>query len=176
MADTGAFYDPSARRSSRRSNGVLPCHALVAHRVTAKDTAARRRPHSVQADAERRRASCAIIPAPHLVHAALRNILGTHVKQAGSLNAPIACASIFRILRMSMPKSCATIEQQSNDEIRYNCQIETNSPRSKTLWPPGPGLLRRQYPESTSASSPWPTRSPRGFYSKDYAAAPHVTE
>src|SRR5260221_2790165 len=62
----------------------------------------------------------------HLVHAALRNILGTHVKQAGSLNAPDRLRFDFSHFAHVDAEELRDIEQQVNDEIRFNCEIETN--------------------------------------------------
>ena len=60
-----------------------------------------------------------------LVHAALRNILGTHVKQAGSLNAPERLRFDFSHFAPVGQEELKDIEQQVNEEIRLNTQIET---------------------------------------------------
>ena len=78
LADvTGAFY---------------PVAGLVAHRVTAKETLHVGDRITVVADAERRAHIMRNHSGTHLINAALRNALGTHVKQAGSLNSPRAPA------------------------------------------------------------------------------------
>ena len=99
---------------------------LVAHRVTAKDTLRVGDRISVQADAERRARIMRNHSGTHLVHAALRNILGTHVKQAGSLNAPERLRFDFSHFAHVDAEELRDIEQQVNDEIRYNSEIGTN--------------------------------------------------
>ena len=59
------------------------------------------------------------------MHAALRNILGTHVKQAGSLNAPERLRFDFSHFAPVGVEELHDIEQQVNEEIRLNTQIET---------------------------------------------------
>jgi alanyl-tRNA synthetase len=54
----------------------------VAHRVTAKENLHVGDRVAVVADADRRARVMRNHTGTHLVHAALRNILGTHVKQA----------------------------------------------------------------------------------------------
>src|SRR5205085_7541481 len=99
---------------------------LVAHRVTAKDTLRVGDRISVQADAERRARIIRNHSGTHMVHAALRNILGTHVKQAGSLNAPDRLRFDFSHFAHVDSEELRDIEQQVNDEIRLNTQVETN--------------------------------------------------
>ncbi len=128
VADAGAFYDPSGSQVVAEVSGAYyPVARLVAHRVTAKDTLRVGDRISVQADAERRARIMRNHSGTHLVHAALRNILGTHVKQAGSLNAPDRLRFDFSHFAHVDAEELRDIEQQVNDEIRYNCQIETTS-------------------------------------------------
>src|SRR5207245_4056583 len=81
---------------------------------------------TVVADAERRARIIRNHTGTHLVNAALRNILGTHVKQSGSLNAPERLRFDFSHFAHVDAEELRDIEQQVNDEIRLNTQIETN--------------------------------------------------
>ena len=60
------------------------------------------------------------------MHAALRNILGTHVKQAGSLVAPDRLRFDFSHFAAVDPSELAEIEQQVNEEILRNLEISTD--------------------------------------------------
>jgi alanyl-tRNA synthetase len=177
VADTGAFYDPSGSQVVAEVSGAYyPVARLVAHRVTAKDPLRVGDRVSVQADAERRARIMRNHSGTHLVHAALRNILGTHVKQAGSLNAPDRLRFDFSHFAHVDAEELRDIEQQVNDEIRYNCQIETNvSSLEDALASGALAFFGDKYPESNVRVVTMPdARAPRGFYSKELCGGTHV--
>jgi alanyl-tRNA synthetase len=177
MADTGAFYDPSGSQIVAEVSGAYyPVPRLVAHRVTAKDTLRVGDRISVQADAERRARIMRNHSGTHLVHAALRNILGTHVKQAGSLNAPDRLRFDFSHFAHVDAEELRDIEQQVNDEIRVNCQIETNVTSLENALASGAlAFFGDKYPDSNVRVVTIPDpRAPRGFYSKELCGGTHV--
>jgi alanyl-tRNA synthetase len=68
-------------------------------------------------DAERRRAIMKNHTATHLLHKALRDVLGGHVHQAGSLVAPDRLRFDFTHTGPMTPEQMATVEEEVNREI-----------------------------------------------------------
>jgi alanyl-tRNA synthetase len=177
MADTGAFYDNSESQLLAEVTGAYyPVAGLVAHKVVAKEALHVGDRVAVVADAERRARIIRNHTGTHLVHAALRNILGTHVKQAGSLNAPERLRFDFSHFAHVDTEELKDIEQQVNDEIRHNTQVETNiSSLEDALASGALAFFGDKYPESNVRVVTIPDeRSPRGFYSKELCGGTHV--
>jgi alanyl-tRNA synthetase len=112
----------------------------------------------------------------HLVHAALRNILGPHVKQAGSLNSPDHLRFDFSHFAPVDAEELRDIEQQVNDEIRLNTQLETNVTSLDDALASGAlAFFGDKYPEHNVRVVTIPDpRAPRGFYSKELCGGTHV--
>ncbi len=177
MADTGAFYDSSESLQLADVAGAFyPVSGLVAHKVTAKETLRVGDRVTVVADAERRARIMRNHSGTHLVHAALRNILGTHVKQAGSLNAPERLRFDFSHFAPVGQEELRDIEQQVNEEIRVNTQIETGVMGLEEALNSGAlAFFGDKYPESNVRVVTIPDpRAPRGFYSKELCGGTHV--
>ncbi len=177
MADTGAFYDNSGAQLLAEVTGAYyPVSRLVAHRVTAKETLRLGDRMAVVADAERHARIIRNHSGTHLVHAALRNILGTHVKQAGSLNAPERLRFDFSHFAHVDAEELKDIEQQVNDEIRHNTELETEITSLDNALASGAlAFFGDKYPEANVRVVTIPDeRSPRGFYSKELCGGTHV--
>jgi alanyl-tRNA synthetase len=177
MGDTGAFYDASGSQLLAEVTGAYyPVPGLVAHKVNAKETLRVGDRISVVADADRRARIMRNHSGTHLVHAALRNILGTHVKQAGSLNAPDRLRFDFSHFAHVDAEELRDIEQQVNDEIRLNTEIDTTVTSLDNALASGAlAFFGDKYPESNVRVVTIPDeRAPRGFYSKELCGGTHV--
>src|SRR5712671_2942624 len=177
IADTGAFYDASESQVLAEVTGAYyPVAGLVAHRVTAKETLHVGDRVTVVADAGRRSRVMRNHSGTHLVHAALRNILGPHVKQAGSLNAPDRLRFDFSHFAPVDAEELRDIEQQVNDEIRLNTELETNvTSLDEALASGALAFFGDKYPEHNVRVVTIPDpRAPRGFYSKELCGGTHV--
>jgi len=177
MADTGKFYNASESQVLAEVSGAFyPVVGLVVHRVTTRETLRVGDRVTVIADADRRARIMRNHTGTHLVHAALRNILGAHVKQAGSLNAPERLRFDFSHFAPVDHEQLRDIEQQVNDEIRLNSQIETGVMSLEEALNSGAlAFFGDKYPESNVRVVTIPDpRSSRGFYSKELCGGTHV--
>jgi len=78
-----------------------------------------------QVDAAQRQATALHHSATHLMHAALRQVLGTHVTQKGSLVDPQRLRFDFAHFEPVTPKQLEAVERLVNAQIRGNVAVET---------------------------------------------------
>ncbi len=78
---------------------------------------------SAHADAEKRSRTMANHTATHLLHAALRDVLGLHVKQAGSLVAPDRLRFDFTHFAPLTTEEISEIERQVNEQTLKNSAV-----------------------------------------------------
>jgi alanyl-tRNA synthetase len=177
VADTGAFYDNSESQILAEVKGAFyPVAGLVAHKIVAKETLRVGDRVAVVADAARRELIMRNHTGTHLVHAALRNILGTHVKQAGSENSPERLRFDFSHFAHVDSEELRDIEQQVNEEIRLNTELETNVTSLEDALASGAlAFFGDKYPEHNVRVVTIPDpRAARGFYSKELCGGTHV--
>jgi alanyl-tRNA synthetase len=177
VADTGAFYDNDMSLQLAEVKGAYyPVSGLIAHRIVAKEDLHVGDRVATVADPVRRARDMRNHTATHLMHAALRNVLGTHVKQAGSLVAPDHLRFDFSHFAAVDASELAEIEQQVNEEIFRNLALSTDIMNIDDALASGAlAFFGDKYSESNVrvVTIPDPS-SPRGFYSKELCGGTHV--
>jgi alanyl-tRNA synthetase len=177
VADVGSFYDNDLSLEVAQVRGAYyPVTGLIAHRIVAKENLQVGDRVATVADPLWRARNKRNHTATHLMHSALRNVLGAHVKQAGSLVAPDHLRFDFSHFAAVDPGELAEIEQQVNEEILRNLELQTDILNLDDALASGAlAFFGDKYPEQnvrvvTIPDSAYPT----GFYSKELCGGTHV--
>ena len=177
VSDIGTLWNNEHTMQLAEVRGAYyPVSGLIAHRIVAKEKLGVGDLVAGDADGARREHIKRNHTATHLMHAALRNILGTHVKQAGSLVDPGRLRFDFSHFAAIDAAELRDIEQQVNDEILLNSEIGTDVTTIDDALASGAlAFFGDRYPEQNVRVVTIPDASaPRGFYSKELCGGTHV--
>jgi alanyl-tRNA synthetase len=126
VGDVGRFLDPTTGREvGHVYDTYSPIAGVIVHRTEARQVLRVGDVVTAIVDTERRDAIRRNHTATHLLHAALRKTLGTHVKQAGSLVAPDRLRFDFTHYAALDPQDLLDIEDLVNERILANEVVET---------------------------------------------------
>jgi alanyl-tRNA synthetase len=126
VGDTGVFLSLDGNTTVAEIAGcVLPVQSVRAHKALLKQDLAVGDHVNTQVNGERRDAIRRNHTGTHLIHAALRQVLGPHVKQAGSLVDPTRLRFDFSHFAQVADEELAEIENIVNREVLSNAKVET---------------------------------------------------
>jgi len=123
MGDAGLLVGAASRFTVRDTQKVGAVHSHLGRLDSGELRIGDRL--EAQVDAARRRALALNHSATHLLHAALREVLGKHVQQKGSLVAPDKLRFDFSHTQALAPDELRRVERLVNDAIRGNAKAET---------------------------------------------------
>ncbi|MEK7407417.1 MAG: alanine--tRNA ligase [Acidobacteriota bacterium] len=127
VGDQGALFDPeTGGKLAEVEYAYTPIPGLTAHRIVA--LAPLRTGATVRAAvaSEARWATMRNHTATHLLHAALRTVLGTHVKQAGSVVEPARLRFDFTHYAAMDAAEIEEVERLANERILANTAVQTD--------------------------------------------------
>jgi alanyl-tRNA synthetase len=124
VGDTGEIRGPNGRfrvEDTQRTEAGLALHRgrVVEGQIAVNDDVL------AQVDVDRRWDIMRNHTATHLLHAALRRILGPHARQSGSLVAPDRLRFDFTHVEALKPEEVADVERLVNEKIRENLPVHT---------------------------------------------------
>ena len=153
VGDTGEITGPSGRfrvEDTQRTESGLILHRgrVVGGRIAVNDDVL------AQVDAARRWDIRRNHTATHLLHAALRRVVGPHARQSGSLVAPDRLRFDFTHVEALKPEELADVQRLVNEKIRENLPVRTQ---------------RKSYEEATAGGA-------TALFDEKYAAEVRVVE
>jgi alanyl-tRNA synthetase len=126
VGDTGWFTSADGNTTVAEITGcVLPVQGVRAHKALLKQPLALGDHVNTVVDADRRNSIRRNHTGTHLLHAALRQVLGTHVKQAGSAVDPTRLRFDFSHFAQVADEELEEIESIVNREVLANARVET---------------------------------------------------
>jgi alanyl-tRNA synthetase len=125
VGDRGALYSPSAERVADVETAFPGVPGLTVHRVATHAPIAVGDVLRAEVAAPLRDATRRNHTATHLLHAALRQVLGTHVKQAGSVVEPGRLRFDFTHYAQMDRAEIEEVERLMNEQILRNTGVET---------------------------------------------------
>ena len=132
VGDSGKIFEPSLTVGQPPLVATVldtysPAQGLIVHKVkiekgsiTVGDTV------TAEVDVERRDATRRNHTATHLVHAALREVLGGHVKQAGSVVHPNYLRFDFNHYQPMTDEEIEEVERLVNEQVLRNVKVDTD--------------------------------------------------
>jgi alanyl-tRNA synthetase len=126
VGDMGHLVAPGTDHEiAHVQNTYQPVSGLIVHKAVAREGLRMGEVVTAVVDAERRDATRRNHTATHLLHAALRKTLGTHVKQAGSLVAPDRLRFDFTHYTGLGEQDLLDIEDLVNQHVLANEEMQT---------------------------------------------------
>ena len=126
VGDTGWFTSVDGNATVAEITGcVLPVQGVRAHKALLKQSLAVGDHLNTVVDGNRRDSIRRNHTGTHLLHAALRQVLGTHVKQAGSAVDPNRLRFDFSHFAQVADEELEEIERITNREVLANARVET---------------------------------------------------
>jgi alanyl-tRNA synthetase len=171
VGDVGVFVGERANASV--VDTYSPAQGLIVHKVKVeKGSLQVGDVISARVDVEKRDATRRNHTATHLMHAALREVLGTHVKQAGSVVAPNYLRFDFTHFQPLSRDEIAEIERLVNYHILRNEQVQTDELALEEAMQTGAmALFGEKYAEKVRVLS---VPGAEGVFSKELCGGTHV--
>jgi alanyl-tRNA synthetase len=150
-----------------------PAQGLIVHKVKVEKGALKVGDTvTAEVDAEKRDATRRNHTATHLMHAALRGVLGTHVKQAGSVVAPNYLRFDFTHYQPLTEAEIEEIERLVNYHILCNEPVQTDEMANEEAMRSGAmALFGEKYGEKVRVLS---IKGAEGIFSKELCGGTHV--
>jgi alanyl-tRNA synthetase len=126
VGDTGTLSSADTGAVVHVDNTISAAPGISAHRVTNPGSLKKGDKVIATVNAELRNATMRNHTATHLLHAALRTVLGPHVKQAGSVVDPNRLRFDFTHYAHTDPDELAEIQKLMNEEILKNIEVHTD--------------------------------------------------
>ncbi len=124
VGDRGIIAGPNGRVTVEDTQS--PVAGLIVHRgVVSQGDISLGEPVTAAVDHHRRLDAARNHSGTHLLHAALRSVLGPHVRQAGSLVAPGRLRFDFSHVGPLTPEEQQAVQRLSNEKVRQNLGVST---------------------------------------------------